>query len=76
MGKFLNIGNAGFVSVRKGHYVDKTGMISYINSNLNKPLSLQSIAMAVYLHPTYLSNIFKKQTGISPAEYKRRIDYV
>ena len=32
MGKYLNIGNAGFESVTKGIYVDKTGMISYINS--------------------------------------------
>lgn len=34
MGKYLNIGNEGFQSVRKGIYVDKTGMISFINSIL------------------------------------------
>ncbi len=34
MGNYLNIGNAGFESVRKGVYVDKTGMISIINSTL------------------------------------------
>ncbi|MBQ3664619.1 MAG: AAA family ATPase [Lachnospiraceae bacterium] len=34
MGKYLNVGNAGFVSVRKGKYVDKTGLISYINTTL------------------------------------------
>lgn len=34
MGKYLNIGNAGFEAVQKGHYVDKTGMISFINSTL------------------------------------------
>ena len=34
MGNYLNIGNAGFASVRKGTYVDKTGMISFINSIL------------------------------------------
>lgn len=34
MGNYLNIGNAGFASVRKGTYVDKTGMISFINSVL------------------------------------------
>ena len=26
MGNYLNIGNAGFESVKKGVYVDKTGM--------------------------------------------------
>ena len=34
MGKYLNIGNAGFEAVRKGRYVDKTGMISFINSTM------------------------------------------
>ena len=40
MGNYLNIGNAGFASARKGTYVDKTGMISIINNTLgtaNKP---------------------------------------
>lgn len=34
MGTYLNIGNAGFASVRKGIYVDKTGLIAYINRTL------------------------------------------
>lgn len=34
MGMYLNIGNAGFQSVRKGLYVDKTGLISFINNTL------------------------------------------
>ncbi|HBA50307.1 MAG TPA: AAA family ATPase [Lachnospiraceae bacterium] len=34
MGNYLNIGNAGFTAARKGTYVDKTGMISFINSTL------------------------------------------
>lgn len=34
MGKYLNVGNEGFVSVRKGHYVDKTGLIAFINKTL------------------------------------------
>lgn len=34
MGKYLNVGNAGFEAVRKGIYVDKTGMISFINRSL------------------------------------------
>ena len=32
MGKYLNIGNDGFSSAAKGIYVDKTGLISYMNS--------------------------------------------
>lgn len=34
MGMYLNIGNAGFQSVRKGLYVDKSGLISFINSTI------------------------------------------
>lgn len=34
MGNYLNIGNDGFASMRRGIYVDKTEMIAYINSTL------------------------------------------
>lgn len=34
MGNYLNIGNDGFKSVRKTYYVDKTGMIAFINETL------------------------------------------
>lgn len=34
MGNYLNVGNAGFESVVKGLYVDKTEMIAFINSTL------------------------------------------
>jgi hypothetical protein len=34
MGNYLNIGNAGFESIRKGTYVDKSGMIAFVNSKL------------------------------------------
>ena len=35
MGNYLNVGNAGFETIRNGLYVDKTEMISFINSTLN-----------------------------------------
>ena len=35
MGIYLNPGNAGFQSMVKGLYIDKTGLISYINSTLS-----------------------------------------
>ena len=34
MGKYIKLGNAGFRAITKGLYVDKTGMISFINSTL------------------------------------------
>ena len=32
MGTYINVGNAGFQSVRNGEYVDKSGLIAIINS--------------------------------------------
>ena len=34
MGSFINIGNEGFVSVRNGEYVDKSGLIGIVNNTL------------------------------------------
>ena len=34
MGTFINIGNAGFHSFRRGEYIDKSGLIAVVNSTL------------------------------------------
>lgn len=34
MGMYLNLGNDGFQTIKKGLYVDKTGMIAFLNSIL------------------------------------------
>ena len=34
MGTYINIGNVGFQSARNGEYVDKSGLIAVVNSNL------------------------------------------
>ncbi len=34
MGKYLNLGNDGFAAIRKGMYVDKSGLISFMNGTL------------------------------------------
>lgn len=44
MGNYLNIGNAGFAAVRKGVYVDKTGMIAFINSTLGTKAKLTCVS--------------------------------
>ncbi len=40
MGAYLNPGNQGFQSIRNGVYVDKTGLIEYINNTINTPFKL------------------------------------
>lgn len=44
MGKYLNVGNTGFATIRNGIYVDKTALISFINSTLNSTNKLTSVS--------------------------------
>ena len=34
MGTYINLGNAGFQSVRNGEYIDKSGLVSIVNNTL------------------------------------------
>jgi two-component system response regulator YesN len=43
--------------------------IEYIRNNYNKKISLAMLSEDLYLHPTYLSNLFKKQTGQTVVDY-------
>lgn len=43
--------------------------ISYITTNLNKPLSLNEISNAVSISPFYFTRLFKKETGYTPHGY-------
>lgn len=44
MGQYLNVGNAGFTSIIKGRYVDKTGLIEFINSTLGTKEKLTCVS--------------------------------
>jgi hypothetical protein len=44
MGNYLNIGNDGFKMMRKSEYVDKTGMIEFINSTLGTSRKLTCVS--------------------------------
>lgn len=48
-------------------------ILDFIDNNLSEELSLQKVASAVYLHPTYLSNYFKKQTGLNLMNYINQV---
>jgi len=45
----------------------------YIKSNYMRKLSLDDVAGAVFLSPTYFSRIFKKETGISFSTYLNKV---
>ncbi len=50
-------------------------VIQYINTHINKPLTLCQLANIVHLSPVYFSELFSKTLNISPIQYliKRRI---
>lgn len=44
MGNYLNMGNDGFQSIRKGLYVDKTGLLIYMNAILGTAKKLTCVS--------------------------------
>lgn len=44
-------------------------VINHINLNLDSALSLKSLAAMCYISPSYLSNIFKQETGQTLTDY-------
>lgn len=44
MGIYFNPGNAGFASIRRDQYVDKSGMISLLNRSLGTPRRLTCVS--------------------------------
>lgn len=50
--------------------------VSYIYKNLTNRLNLKIIADAVYVHPNYLSTLFRKEVGMSLTDYimKTRVE--
>ncbi|WP_019722165.1 AraC family transcriptional regulator [Heyndrickxia coagulans] len=50
--------------------------VAYIHENILQVITLESLAKHVYLNPSYLSHLFKKETGVSVTDYinKKRIE--
>lgn len=50
--------------------------MQYANNNLTQKLNLADIARHAYVHPNYLSSLFKKETGASLTDFiaRRRIE--
>ncbi len=40
-----------------------------IEHNLNHPLSVESVAKSLHVHPSYFTRLFANQTGITPKQY-------
>lgn len=46
--------------------------MAYIHENLGKDVGLQQVAKHVHLHPNHLSEVFKKEAGITFGDYVTR----
>jgi hypothetical protein len=44
MGRYLNVGNAGFQAVKRDTYIDKTGLIAFINDTLGTKRKLTCVS--------------------------------
>lgn len=54
----------------KGDYAPSIlGAIEIIKRDYSKPLSLTKLSEQLFVHPTYLSNVFKRQTGMALIDY-------
>ena len=49
------------------------GVMKYINDNYSKDLKLSVLAKKFYIHPTYLSNLFKRDIGLSYVKYLNEV---
>ena len=57
----------------KGDYtLSVLGALDIIKRDYAKPLSLTKLSEQLFVHPTYLSNLFKKQTGMALIDYINR----
>lgn len=57
MGKYLNPGNESFAEIRRDIYVDKTGLIAYINGLIGKPKPLVSFSRPRRFGKSYTANM-------------------
>lgn len=51
-------------------------IIHYINSSYFNEITLSTLSQKFYLHPTYISNLIKKELGMTFTEYLTRIRIV
>ena len=52
-------------------YIEKAK--KYIDEHYYEPMTLETIAKAVSLHPNYFHKVFKNSFGITPREYLTKI---
>ncbi|OAS13260.1 response regulator [Paenibacillus oryzisoli] len=55
------------------HFIVAARVHQFVQDHLSEDVSLQAIADHVYMHPTHLSKVFKRETGENISEYLFRL---
>lgn len=63
----INIDQESIVYTEVSSTINK--VINYIKKNYSKQITLADMAEFVYVHPTYLSKLFKKETGKNISDF-------
>lgn len=51
------------------NHSDFNGIITYINNNLEKKITLEDLAARMHMHPNYFIRLFKSRMGTTPLTY-------
>ncbi len=71
---FDDAGSSMVPSMQEGQYsLPVARVIEFVKEHYDTPLSLSILSDQVYVHPTYLSNLFRKETGFALVEYINRV---
>lgn len=65
-----------FPAIRSNYSLPVLQVLEIIDRDYSQPLSLTILSSRVCVHPTYLSNLFKKQVGLTLIDYinRRRVE--
>ncbi len=66
MGQYLNVGNDGFQAIRKELYVDKTGLISFINGTLGTMRKLTCVSRPRRFGKSYAAKMLCATKAVIP----------
>jgi len=67
--EYINIAVSYSISVKSISDTKIDDVLRFINSNIEKPLTVTDLAEKFHLHPTHFIRFFKNKTGQTPAKY-------
>ena len=65
------------INVKEGRAINFTQIHNYIDSNFCMDITIQEISEKYYINPSYMSQLFRKEIGVTFTDYvtKKRMEY-